>query len=316
MKVIKMLSSPQSLNGEIMGQAYLFLTFFFAISANAQLVQLPQNSQAIYGSDDRSFIDASTNLKIAEISKSVAMIIDQDSLNKKYFHSFVKAGTLTDTSGVNLCLDEKFAKHHSLNSCTGFLVGPDLIASAGHCFMTKEDCDRKKIIFNVRVDNENEQGYKVSNNAVYDCSEIIKTEFDSQSNQDYSLIRLKRKVTGRLPLKLRSTGMLQATDKVFMIGYPLGLPQVFSAATAINDNADAHFFKATLDSFEGNSGSPVINARTLEVEGLLVRGEDDFVMDNKTNCLRNAVYNEGSQSIPSDKGEGVSRISEIYPLDK
>jgi len=36
------------------------------------------------------------------------------------------------------------------------------------------------------------------------------------------------------------------------------------------------WFTADLDTYGGNSGSPVFNARTHEVDGILVRGEMDF----------------------------------------
>ena len=37
------------------------------------------------------------------------------------------------------------------------------------------------------------------------------------------------------------------------------------------------YFVANLDTYGGNSGSPVFNSDTHEVEGILVRGERDFV---------------------------------------
>ena len=39
----------------------------------------------------------------------------------------------------------------------------------------------------------------------------------------------------------------------------------------------APFFVANLDTYGGNSGSPVFNAASYKVEGILVRGENDFV---------------------------------------
>jgi hypothetical protein len=44
----------------------------------------------------------------------------------------------------------------------------------------------------------------------------------------------------------------------------------------VRNNAPAAFFVANLDTYGGNSGSPVFNSNTREVEGVLVRGETDF----------------------------------------
>ena len=277
-------------------------------SLNAALINTTQGSSAIYGLDERKFVDKNSSATINELSKSVALIVSRDALIKQFGRTFISAKSLTDLDGVNSCLTEKFATHHSLNSCTGFLNAPDLLLSAGHCFMSADDCANKKIIFNVRAEQEIETGYKVSNNLVYECSEILKNQFDAEATRDFAVIRLKEKVLDRRPLKLRSKGSLKLDDQVFMIGHPLGLPLISSGNTGITDISNPHFFKATLDSFEGNSGSPVFNSKTLEVEGILVRGEDDFVEDPVKGCYRNQVYELGT------KGEGVSRISDVLPL--
>ena len=58
------------------------------------------------------------------------------------------------------------------------------------------------------------------------------------------------------------------------MGHPSGLPlKVTAGATVRSHKRD--FYVANLDSFEGNSGSPVFN-ENYEVAGILVRGEVDF----------------------------------------
>ena len=305
-----------------MGQIrnYFFLLFqsicFISTPIKASLIDFQNLNQAIYGVDDRRFVDKDSSLKINELSKSIGLIVSSDLIDKKFFTSVVKAKKLSDKSGLNICLDEKFATHFSVNSCTGFLIGEDILVSAGHCFMSVEDCANKKIIFNVRLSSEKDLGYKVFNNSVYSCKEIIKSNFNSDSTIDYAVIRLNRKVSNALPLKVRTHGEISTKDQVFMIGHPLGLPLISTSNALVNDVSDPNFFKATLDSFEGNSGSPVINSKTFEVEGILVRGENDFIEDSIKRCNRNQVYNEGTINNPSVQGEGVSRINEIFPLEK
>lgn len=284
----------------------LILSCFYLQNVQAQL-PVQNTPQAIYGKDERQFISRFTEKNLRKLSESVAMIVPGDSLSSRWLTSLIKAEKLSEKSMVNLCLDEKFSNHHSLNSCTGFLIGPDLVASAGHCFMSADDCSNKRIVFEVTAKNEVESGYKVQNHKIYECQEIVKSALSEET--DYAVIRLKSKVYGRKPLKLKSlkAAPLANGEKVFMIGHPLGLPQVLSKSAKVVETENEHFFKATLDSFEGNSGSPVFNARTLEVEGILVRGEEDFVENAEGQCRRYKTYEE-----ESGKGESITKIQDLY----
>lgn len=284
----------------------LILSCFYLQNVQAQL-PVQNTPQAIYGKDERQFISRFTEKNLRKLSESVAMIVPGDSLSSRWLTSLIKAEKLSEKLMVNLCLDEKFSNHHSLNSCTGFLIGPDLVASAGHCFMSADDCSNKRIVFEVTAKNEVESGYKVQNHKIYECQEIVKSALSEET--DYAVIRLKSKVYGRKPLKLKSlkAAPLANGEKVFMIGHPLGLPQVLSKSAKVVETENEHFFKATLDSFEGNSGSPVFNARTLEVEGILVRGEEDFVENAEGQCRRYKTYEE-----ESGKGESITKIQDLY----
>lgn len=293
----------------------LFFTFSLCLlitrSANAEFKRFSENTTAIYGTDEREFVDVRTSSKVKELSESIAMIVSKEVVDRNVFMTKIFANPLSDRDGVNLCRDEKFASHQSVDSCTGFLIGEDLLASAGHCFTSESDCRNKLIAFNVLAKNEVNDGYKVLSKNIYECKEIVHHGLDNENLLDYAVIRLKRKVVGRKILKLRSTGSIGSNDKVFMIGHPLGLPQVQSNNAIVNDLRDPHFFKATLDSFFGNSGSPVFNSKTFEVEGILVRGEEDFVQDQSLQCYRNQIYNHDTED--GLRGEVVTKISEILP---
>lgn len=300
-----------------MGQIFFFVLFLINIiilPASADLLNLTENSSAIYGIDDRKFVDANSSLKIKQLSKSIAMITSKDIVEKHVLNSTITGSLLSDRDGLNLCAEEKFAKHHSVNSCTGFLIAEDLMASAGHCFTPDIDCSNKIIAFDVLSKNEVKKGYRISNKNIYECKEVVSRVLDSENSIDYVVIRLKRKVSDRPILKLRKEGLINSKEKVFMIGHPLGLPQVVSTAADIVESENEHFFKTTLDSFEGNSGSPVFNSKTFEVEGILVRGEEDFFEDSSLQCRRDQVYDQKAEELTALKGEGVNRISDILPL--
>ena len=94
---------------------------------------------------------------------------------------------------------------------------------------------------------------------------------------DWALVQLDRPVTGHKPLKVRTTGKIGDKQSLFVIGHPTGLPQKYAPRAKVRDNTPAAFFVANLDTYGGNSGSPVFNSSNRVVEGILVRGESDFV---------------------------------------
>jgi hypothetical protein len=68
---------------------------------------------------------------------------------------------------------------------------------------------------------------------------------------------------------------------------------------------------ANLDTYGGNSGSPVFNHRTGEVEGILVRGENDYVYDPGQGCQ---VSNRCASDVC--RGEDVTYITNVPTLGR
>ena len=77
----------------------------------------------------------------------------------------------------------------------------------------------------------------------------------------------------------------------------------------VRKNVNPIYFSSNLDTFGGNSGSAVFNADTGEVEGILVRGEADYVNDRRRGCK---VPNQCSDG--GCRGEEVTRITNIKNL--
>ena len=96
-----------------------------------------------------------------------------------------------------------------------------------------------------------------------------------------------------------------------VIGHPSGLPTKISDGAIVRENANKVFFQSTLDTFGGNSGSAVFDAKTGLVEGILVRGERDYVQDPVMNCSRPKVC-----KVTECRGEDVTRITNIKQLMK
>ena len=95
-----------------------------------------------------------------------------------------------------------------------------------------------------------------------------------------------------------------------MIGYPLGTPaKLAKGGRVLVDDSNKQQFTTTLDAFEGNSGSPVLNNRN-QVVGILVSGEpiDSFVQDEVNKCEIYNRCNENGLNCLSLKGQAAGDL--------
>ena len=71
-------------------------------------------------------------------------------------------------------------------------------------------------------------------------------------------------------------------------------------------NTNPLLFEANLDTYGDNSGSAVFNRTTREVEGILVRGNNDYVADTTNSCWRS---NTVADNTANTDGEDVTRTT-------
>jgi len=151
--------------------------------------------------------------------------------------------------------------------------------------------------------------YRINKKQVYNCKEILARKLDKdQTKEDWAIIKLDRKVTDRTPLSFRKSGTVKHSANLTLMGFPNGLPLKIATNGSVRSNGKPFYFVAEIDAFHMNSGSPVINQETLEVEGILVRGAKDF--NSNSSCRALNVCKEGAC-----RGEDVSKITKV-PLMK
>ena len=80
-----------------------------------------------------------------------------------------------------------------------------------------------------------------------------------------------------------------------------------AGSAKVRDASPTYFFRADLDTFGGNSGSAVFNAGTNLIEGILVRGDVDFIT-SPAGCMVASV-------VPQDGGAGES-VTKISVVEK
>jgi len=191
-------------------------------------------------------------------------------------------------------------------------VAPDLLVTAGHCVQNQKACNDNFWVFDFKMKDQKTMVQIFSPSQVYKCVEIISHTY-SRTDDDYSLIRLDRAVTDRQPLQVRTEGKVSDTASLLLIGHPSGLPMKIADDAIILDNTMTSFFRANTDSFKGNSGSPVFDAETGIVEGILVRGAEDYVTYPAIEWDCNLAYLCKGKSC---LGESVVRITNIPELSK
>jgi V8-like Glu-specific endopeptidase len=186
----------------------------------------------------------------------------------------------------NLCGTERFADEYTLPICTGFLIGPDLLATAGHC-VDRENYAQRAWIFGYDSTYSFNQRPVFSKDQVYLTKEVVYWDRDVTQRKDYAVVRLDRPVTDIQPLKFRSSGLVPNNTDLAIIGHPTGLTSKIAAGGKVLNNSFVNAIKTNVDSFAGNSGSPVLNIQTGMVEGILVSGAEDYLESTRTgeNCV-------------------------------
>jgi hypothetical protein len=270
--------------------------------SSAELAKALREAQKlIYGIDDRKDIYEITNETILKIAKSVASLIDvADIEDNGDGTSTIRTTMFGDAQ--NLCSNERFRNQPTGPFCTGFLVGEQLLATAGHCIDSNR-LSRTRYVFGFEMTSSTAANVVIPNDDIYSGISLVARKLENDG-ADYALVKLDRPVTGRAILPVRKTGKILNNRQVYVLGHPSGLPLKYAPNANVRDNTPDRFFVANLDTYGGNSGSPVFDQTTNLVEGILVRGDTDFVRAG-TCYVSNVCPTSGC------RGEDVTRATEF-----
>lgn len=275
-------------------------------------------TKVIYGEDSRVELADFPDAEMVELGQSVAGMVQRSRLSVDPMDSTLYNFPKTMAQhAYGLCPDERFADQYVLPICSGFLVAPDLLVTAGHCVEFDFACERFSWVFGYEEGDE-----RIPRDNVYRCEEIVEMKLRTSfaKVEDYAVIRLDRSVSDRAPLNFRRSGRAPLRSPLVVIGHPMGLPlKAASEARVTGVNLRElktllrallqrrYYFLADLDTYGGNSGSPVFNRQTGVVEGLLIEGAEDFELDEEQLCLRSSVRSGKRWSVE----ERVMRITRI-----
>lgn len=304
----------------------LYVMMVISVMANSKK---PSDVKVIYGDDDRVEPYTIKDDKLLEVSNSVAAMIPASDISSAPNNNPTAGSSRTWGGGApshvqvqgnvklnaptlverGFCSTERFSNQITAAMCSGFLVGENILVTAGHCIESEEDCRDNKWVFGYQMNSGDKLANLTSEN-VYSCTKILGRNLSSATQEDFAVIQLDRKVEGRVPMKLNSNGHPNPGDEMIVLGHPTGLPQKIAGGAVVKSLSD-NFFFSNLDTYGGNSGSAVINARTYEVEGILVRGNTDYIPSSNGSSSCGA-----SNVLPDDteNAEEVSFIGQVFPF--
>lgn len=272
----------------------------------ALLLALPtfaQSDKVIYGSDDRQdVVNVFDNLLVDKARATAGMVTSSNLTSVSTLNYKITGKTLVQRGW---CSSERFSNQVTAPVCTGFLIAPDVLVTAGHCVAKSTDCRNYSWVFDFKLAASADTEVIVPKSKVYKCKSIITTVNSSTTKDDYAMIRLDRQVLDRAPLEIRQSGKIADGAALVLLGHPKGLPMKIAAGANVRSNTPTKYFVANTDSYGGNSGSPVVDAVTGVVEGILVRGESDYVTTSAGCYVSYVCPNTGCA------GEDITRITNL-----
>ncbi|MBI4557722.1 MAG: proprotein convertase P-domain-containing protein [Candidatus Hydrogenedentes bacterium] len=275
--------------------ACVFVQAILAASAGA-LSPIPTGNSSvppkvIYGTDDRIDVYEETDpLRLQQAASVCALMYTWDIVDHSDGTFTLRTVAFEDWFGAPLCTTERFSNQPLASLyCNAFLVGEDLVATAGDC-LNAFGVAESVFVFGFEMLDADTAELTVDASQVYRGVAIVGRVTNNDVN--YCVARLDRPVTvpGAVPFPLRRAGTVEMGTRVGTIGYPASLPKklMFGANSQVYDASEPNFFSTNLDTYFGNVGGPVINQETGLVEGLALYGPNDYHLTEE-NCYASDV---------------------------
>ena len=273
----------------------------------------------VYGGDDRRNVyEISEPALLYAAQATVVLVRDWDLtqlVNGSWELDVWRNGTNQEAFG--LCDSEAYIDEPVPGFCSGFMVGDDLIATAGHCIETQAECNITTFVFGFQMIDAATPVSRFSRDDVYACAEVVEQDFTDDI--DYAILRVDRAIVGHTPGPLRRDEQLEDDSDVsvlFNSGHPAALPMKIVGGShragstnlygAVLRSSEPFGFSADLDLFVGSSGSMTFSVTAAGefryVEGLLSRGNDDYVATGGCNVV--AICSETQGCMDEDGPSG------------
>ena len=225
-----------------------------------------------------------------------------------------------DANGTvnSLCADERFREQPVVLErqggvpgdfgYTGYLVGPDTVLTCWHGWAYFSGRAQVAIFgYALRPDGSDPVELPASQVLPIAALPVNRPPPAAERGDcsgDWVTLRLEHPVTHLRDLAPPRLEAPRPGRRVYTLGHPLGLPLKLATGGEVLSAGDGAF-RTSLDTFAGNSGSPVFDAGSDALVGLVVegqKGQDDFEPAPARRCyVTNRIDGpaEGQLSIPA-----------------
>ena len=256
-------------------------------------------SRNVFGTDDRK---AALGYTYRDYTNATAVAVEKSQFQGNYLTGPSLGKHLLDqyrSRGAQyVSSDVRFKDEPAFGFCSGFLIAPDIMVTAGHC-IDFDDYHKMEWIFDFTNDIPYKPGNRIyiSPSKRYTVKRIITRRLTNSDKRDYAVLQLDRPVE-RKPFKFRTGYTPDKGDKMTLLGAPSGIPlKIVEDAKVISNSSWNSYFVTNLDAFGGNSGGPVYNQNGY-IEGILVRGPTKgYYVDDACKCLTTSYYSEAYASF-------------------
>jgi V8-like Glu-specific endopeptidase len=251
--------------------------------------------------------------KMQMASRATVLITSQDELTKQSDGSYLlqlrEYSIRANGRDYPVCSDQRFYDQKTvLPACTGFLVAPDIVVTAGHCVKA---ISKLSVVFGFNIVSD-QLGGQPQQRREFSTAEVFSAQpvDGPKDGLDYAILKLSAPVPDTIAKPVAvgtSPDDLMPGAIVGVIGHPDGLPKKFEysskSRTKPNTEAQRTKFDVLLDTFDGNSGSPIyLYDNPDRAVGILIEGANDFQnnrhfdpADGGKTCVKYCVI-DGSQT--------------------
>jgi len=256
--------------------------------------------QAIYGVDSR-YDEADVSPCWQAVGRSTVPLVTASKVSGNVWAS---CGTLGDRYSCPGGI--RFGSQQTCGFCSGTLIAPNKIATAGHCISSVSQCSNTRVVFG--ANNETMiAGTAIPADTIYNCTSVDNSVV--ANGGDWAVFTLDRDVPASVATPVTvGTQQMPIGTGLMMIGHPSGLPTKYadnaSIDTITNGGTESLYYDTNLDAFGGNSGSGVFTTGFAEgstmcytapvMVGILVRGRQDY---ESNGCPTEYPQSEAGESV-------------------
>jgi hypothetical protein len=254
--------------------------------------------KGIYGTDDRKDVHNVRDPRVkTRIPAALALFREDQGEIETNPHGGIKVKSSTLGVLQRLCDGERFHNQVAGAYCSGVLIKDNMVATAGHCIREAHyDPENPapflkeiKFVFGYVTTSDTDPGRtEFPPERIFRAESVVAHKFDAGKGEDWAIVKLAAKVPASMAVPVTPISATRIADKrrVYVLGYPDGLPLKYAPGAWVRNNSATSFFVANLDTFGGNSGSPVFDSQTNALVGLLVSGGPDYLYSKKDKCYR------------------------------